>query len=263
MTTIAADRFLKRSGMAWYSVALIGQAAFIFFIVAFYVPRTFSGNFRGWNDKPLIDGYIEGDGLGNLMFILHVLGAAVITTSGLIQLMPALRNAFPALHRWSGRLFLFGAYLMASGGLMLTWARGTNFSFATGIPITIDALLIFLFATGAWILAVRGHIDSHRRWAMRTFMVVNGVWFLRIGMMAWAILAQGAGMSNTMSGPADFAIGYSAYLLPVTILQLYFVAQDSSGAAIKWLASGVLILATLFMAVGIVGAQLFMWGPYL
>ncbi|WP_292087982.1 DUF2306 domain-containing protein [Brevundimonas sp.] len=101
-----ASRLLRWAGAAWFVAAVVGQAAFIVFILAFYGLRTATGNFAGWNDKPLIDGYVAGDDLGNLVFIAHVLMAAVVTLGGLMQLWPALRRRLPRLHRWTGRAFL-------------------------------------------------------------------------------------------------------------------------------------------------------------
>ena len=62
-----------------------GQAAFVGFILAFYGTRTASGDYAGWNDKPLIDGYVAGDQTGNVVFAAHVLLASVVTLAGLIQ----------------------------------------------------------------------------------------------------------------------------------------------------------------------------------
>ena len=95
-----ASRLLRWTGAAWFVAAVVGQAAFIVFILAFYGLRTATGNFAGWNDKPLIDGYVAGDDLGNLVFIAHVLMAAVVTLGGLMQLWPALRHRLP----WPDRI---------------------------------------------------------------------------------------------------------------------------------------------------------------
>jgi hypothetical protein len=91
--------FLRRCGLIWYSVAAIGQVAFVAFIVTHYGRKTLSGDYPGWNDKPIIKGYVEGDTAGNIMFAVHVLLAAVMTLGGLMQLVPQIRKYVPALHR--------------------------------------------------------------------------------------------------------------------------------------------------------------------
>ena len=192
----SADAWLRRSGQFWYAVALVGQVAFVAFIVMFYVPRTVGGDFATWNDKELIVGHVEGDGLGNFMFITHVLGATIISLGGMLQLLPAIRKHAPAVHRWLGRAFMVMALLMATGGIMMTWLRARPPSVIGAGAITLDGALILLFAAVAWRLAVLRQIDAHSRWAMRTFMVANGVWFLRVMTMGWAIATGGVGVGG-------------------------------------------------------------------
>ena len=260
----AVQTLLKGSGVAWFSVAAVGQAAFIVFIVAFYGWRTVTGNFAGWNDKPLITGHVEGDDVGNLVFAAHVLLAAVVTLGGLMQLFPWLRRRLPTLHRWTGRAFLSIAIVLALSGVWMSVVRGTYLSVVSAVAILINGLLILVFATLAWRYARKRAFETHRRWAMRTFMVVSGVWFLRVGLMGWVVLNHGpVGMNKTMSGPADIALTFGSYLIPLAVLELYFAAGRSPNPALKLLASGVVLFATAYTAVGIFGAVMLMWGPYI
>lgn len=255
---------LRRSGLAWFLAAVLGQAAFVWMILAHYGRRTLVGDFAGWNDKPIIKGYVPGDGLGNAVFATHVLLAAVVTVGGLLQLIPSLRRRLPALHRWNGRLFFVVACLMAFGGLWLTWMRHTYLSLISAVAVSLNGVLIVVFATLAWRLALRRDFAAHRRWALRAFLVVNGVWFLRIGMMAWMLGAGGrAGMNNTLSGPVDIVLQFGAYLVPLAVLELWFRAQGSARPAMRWAIFGVMFLSTTVTALGTVGAIVFMWGPYM
>ncbi|WP_425990516.1 DUF2306 domain-containing protein [Brevundimonas sp. TWP2-3-2] len=259
-----ASKALRWSGMLWFIVAAVGQTAFIGFIVAFYGVRTVTGDFAGWNDKPLIDGYIEGDHTGNLIFAAHVLLAAVVTLGGLMQLIPVIRRKLPGLHRWTGRTFLVIAGFMALSGIWLALVRGTYLSVISNVAILIDALLILVFAGFAWRNAIKRRFEPHRIWAMRTFMVVSGVWFLRVGLMGWVIVNQGpAGLTKDMSGPIDSIMTFGSYLIPLTLLELYFAAQRSSGGTLKILAALVVVAAAAYTALGVVGTVAFMWGPYL
>ena len=260
----ASQTFLRITGRVWFVVAAIGQLAFVSFILAYYGVRTASGNWEGWNDKPLIDGHIEGDTMGNLVFVAHVLPAAIITLGGVLQLAPHIRRAAPAFHRWNGRLFLLLAYTGAASGLWLTLVRGTQLSWVATVAILIDATLIFVFATLAWRFALARRFDIHQRWAMRTFLVVNGVWFLRVGIMGWVVLNQGpVGMTENMDGPADIVLNFSAYLLPIAVLEVYYAAQRSRRALQQYTAGAFVLALTAFMAVGVFGTVTLMWGPYL
>lgn len=259
-----ATSILGWAARLWFVVAALGQAAFIYFIVAFYGTRTASGRFAAWNDKPLITGYVKGDAAGNAMFAAHVLLAAVVTLAGLAQLVPALRRAAPALHRWTGRVFLVVACFLALGGVWMTIARGSYLSAISAVAILLDAALILAFAVLAWRAALARRFDQHRRWAMRTFMVVSGVWFLRVGLMGWIVVnGRPIGMTKRMDGPADIVLAFGSYLIPLAILELYFAAERDARPAMK-LAVGALILAsTAYVAAGVFGAIMMMWGPYL
>lgn len=261
---VAGESTLRWSAVAWFATAAAGQAAFIWMIVAHYGRRTLAGDLAGWNHKPLIKGYVAGDEVGNVMFAAHALLAAVITLSGLLQLVPALRRRAPALHRWSGRLFFATAYAMALGGLWLTWERSTYLSLISAVAVSLDGVLILLFATMAWWCAIRRDFAAHRRFAMRAFLVVNGVWFLRVGIMAWVLMTGGGiGMNRSLSGPADIALQFGAYLAPVAVLEAYFRAQSGNSALVKRLVGGLIFLAAGLTAVGVAGAVAFMWGPYM
>lgn len=254
---------LRRSGLVWFCIAAVGQTAFIWMILAHFGRRTLIGDFAGWNDKPLIKGYAPGDDAGNLMFAVHVLLAAVVTLSGLMQLVPALRRRAPGLHRWNGRVFLTTAVVMALGGLWLTWGRGTYLSLISAIAVSVDGILILIFGTLAWRTAVRRDFGTHQRWAMRAFLAVNGVWFLRVGLMAWAIATGGLGMNNTLSGPADVVLQFGAYLIPLALFEAYWRAGRSTRPAVRLLVITAMALAAAVTALGVFGAVAFMWGPYM
>jgi hypothetical protein len=258
------SKVLHWAGGLWFVVAAIGQIAFIGFILAFYGVRTATGNFAGWNDKPLIDGYIKGDDLGNIVFAAHVLLASVVTLAGLMQLIPVLRRKWPKLHRWTGRTFMVIALFMALSGVWLAVVRGTYLSVISAVAILINAVLILIFAGLAWRHAVKRRFAQHQRWAMRTFMVVSGVWFLRVGLMGWVVVNRGpVGMNNTMSGPADIVMTFGSYLIPLAILELYETAKRSASGGLKALTATVLSLTAVFTAAGVFGTIAFMWGPYL
>lgn len=259
-----ASAALFLAGRLWFGVAVAGQVAFIGFILAYYGVRTATGDLAAWNDKPLIDGYVEGDGVGNLVFAAHVLLASVVTLCGLMQMLPVFRQRWPALHRWSGRTFMVIAIFMALSGIWLSVVRGTSLSIISDVAILINGGLILVFVGLAWRHAVRRRFEAHRRWAMRTFMVVSGVWFLRVGLMGWIVVNQGpVGMSGNLSGPADIVLTFGSYLIPLALLELYLAAQSSVRRWLKVLTATLLVGAAAFTAVGVFGTIAFMWAPYL
>jgi hypothetical protein len=262
--TSVDNAVLRRSAVTWFVVAALGQLAFVWMILAHYGAKTLAGNFVGWNDKPLIKGYVSGDTIGNITFAVHVLLAALVTTGGLLQLAPAIRTHAPMLHRWVGRLFFSIAIVMATSGLWLTWARHTYLSLVSGLAVSVDGALILSFTTIAWRCAVKRDFAAHRRWALRAFMVVNGVWFLRIGMMAWVLLSGGGlGMNDSLSGSADIVIQFGAYLVPLMVLEAYLRAPASRMRHAKRMIAALIFLAATITVLGVCGAVAFMWWPYM
>jgi uncharacterized membrane protein len=179
-----------------------------------------SGDFAAWErNKGLIDGHIAGDAVGNLVFLAHVALAAILTFGGALQLFPQIRSRAIVFHRLNGRLFVLAAIAAAAGGLYLIWVRGTGMKsgLAESISITLNGLFIFACAGLAWRAARRKDIPAHQRWATRLFLVVNGVWFLRVGLMAWRLVTQGAfGME-----PFFTIWNFGSYLAPLALYELY------------------------------------------
>ncbi len=259
-----SKRMLAMSGKAWFVAAIVGQLLFTLFILLFYGSRIVSGDFAAWNEKRLITGYVAGDTMGNLMFASHVLMAAIVTLGGLVQLIPSLRKRAMWFHKWNGRVFMTLSLLAAIGGIWLVWGRGSFLSITSGSSVSFNGVLIVIFAVIAWRAAVLKRIESHRRWAMRTFMVVNGVWFFRVGLMATMFFNQDrVGMTRKLDGPVDTAIQLSSYLIPLALLELYFFAQSSRSPSVKILTSAVVILATAVTILGTFGSYRFLWSPYM
>jgi Predicted membrane protein (DUF2306) len=254
---------LRRSAMAVYGAIAAGQLAFIIFLLGYYYPRTLTGNFAGWNDKPLITGHVAGDAVGNAMFAVHVLFAAVITASGLIQLVPQIRARWPRLHRWSGRTFLFSALLLALGGLWQTWVRGSFLDAIGAGGTTLNAFLILGAAAMTLRTALAKRFVVHRRWALRLFMLASAVWFIRVFYMAWAMATGGAGIGENLDGPFDLAVGYLATLLPLAICELYLRAEAGGGPGQRKVVAGLLILSVPVILAGSTGAWLMMWWRYM
>ena len=252
---ILADKALAVSAQVWFIAAVIGQWAFLYYIVAFYGPSTFSGDFPAWARNALLfKGYVAGDTAGNLTFAAHALLAGIIAFGGALQVLPQLRNRWPAAHRWNGRLFLLVACGLALSGLYLVWVRHSNPTLLGAISTSLNGALILAFAALALAAVRRRDLAGHRRWALRLYLVANAQWFMRVGFFAY-VLAQGGQPVGTKLFGDLWSFG--CFLVPLAVLELYLRAKDS-GAPPARLAMAVGLLAlTLLMSVGIAGFTLF------
>lgn len=255
-----ADRALTSAAVLWFLVAVAGQWLFVVYIIGFFGPPTLQGNFEAWNRNTFLPhGYVAGDTIGNLTLAAHVMMAAIITFGGTLQLIPQIRARAIWFHRWNGRLFVSIAFAISLAGLFLHAARGTNL--IGGIAIALNALLIMFCAGQALGYAIARDIETHRRWALRTFMVVNGVWFLRVGFAAWIVLTQGVVIKPKFDFVFFIFWAFGNYLVPLAVLELYLRTEGRAGALSKVAVAALLIGLTAVMAVGIYGAYQIFWRP--
>jgi hypothetical protein len=260
---LSADAWLRGAATLWFVSASIGLCLFGSYILGFYGPTLTSGDYTGWaENRNLIDGYVAGDAIGNLQFAAHVALAGVLTLGGLIQLVPALRRRARALHRWNGRIFLAAALVAAIGGLSLVWIRGTQSGFPEALGISLNACLILVFAGLTWRAAVRRDIADHESWAFRTFLVVNGVWFLRLGMVVYGAVGMGVLGLEDLHMEVVFPLwSFGSYLAPLAFYEIYRAARRSSHALAKGAMASLLVVLSLATLVGSAGAYMMIWSP--
>ena len=259
-----ASRALTLAATAWCVVAVAGQLMFAAYVIGFYGRAAVAGHPERWN-QVLPRGYVPGQTLGNGVIALHLLLTVLVVVGGALQLLPQLRRAAPAFHRWNGRVYVVCALLLAIGGLGMVWTRGTVGDFSQHLAISINGLLILGFAGMAWRDALARRFDRHRRWALRLWLAVAGVWFFRIGLMAWIVLNQGpAGFDpKTFQGPFLTFLAFAQYVVPLAVLELYLRVRDTGGRRARLALAAGLGGLTLLTALGIAAASMIMWLPRL
>jgi hypothetical protein len=236
---------LSAAAAFWFAVMVIGQWIFVYYIAAFYGARTLSGNFAAWAEHPFVKAYVPGDTIGNLAFAAHVMLAIAITLGGTLQLLPQIRARAVWLHRWNGRIFLSLSIVVSLAGFYMVWLRQGATPELHNLSISFNGALILIFAALAWRAGAARDIPSHRRWALRTLMVVNGVFFLRLLFSGWLLLTQ-----SEPSATMFYAFEAASFLLPLAILEFYLHARDKGGPITRAGAAAVIFGASAYMAVG-------------
>ena len=259
-----AGRRLRIAAASWFVVAVLGQLMFVVYIAGFYGHAALQGQYEVWN-KVLPHGYVAGDTINNGVVATHLAVAALITLGGALQIVSGVRRRFPAFHRWNGRVYVVAAFVMSLGGLMMKAMHGTVGGPSQALAISINAMLIMACAVMAVRHARARRFDLHRRWALRLFLVVSGVWFFRIGLMFWIIVNQGpVGFDpETFRGPALTILAFAQYLVPLLMLELYFRAQASKAPRVRIAMAAGLLASTLVTATGIIAASMILWLPRL
>jgi len=259
-----ANAALKASVRFWFVVLLLGQLLFAFTVASFYGMTAARGNIHTWT-KILSHGIISGDGMGNFALATHLISAVIIILAGTLQLIPQIRNRFPVFHRWTGRLYIVTAFTVSLAGLYLMWARGTVGDLPQHLGTSLMAILIMIFALMALRYAVARDFKTHRRWALRLYLVVSASLFIRAGIFLSLLLNRGPfGFDPaTFSGPFLTFVSFAQYLVPLAVLELYLHAQQRPGALMRIAISVLLFVLTLGMAAGIFAVTAGAWAPNL
>jgi hypothetical protein len=255
-----ADTALKVAVRFWFGVTLIGQLVFAFAIASFYTLTAVRGDYSGWR---FTHGYIPGVTKGNFAVIAHLISASLIMFAGAVQLIPQVRNRFPAFHRWNGRIYMLAAVVVSGAGVYMHWIRGSVGDVSQHIGSTGNALLMWLCAGMALRYALARDFKSHRRWALRLFIVVSASWFIRIMFFLWFMIFRGpVGIdTTTFTGPLPTALSFAQYLIPLAVLEIYLRAQDHPGALRRIATAAMLFVLTLAMAAGLFALTLGAWVP--
>lgn len=238
----AARWALRASAIAWFAPAMIGQWFFAYHVVDAFIGPAFAGNFAAWNRR-LFVGLVVGDLVGNIALVAHLFIAFILTVGGPLQFIPQIRAAAPKFHRWNGRVYISTGVLASLAALYMIWTRDTFGPDILEVAVGINGVLIIIFAVITLHYAMARRIEVHQRWALRTFMVMSGVWFTRIIYSFLDTLPVATpGIAGDMSGPTNVVIGFASYLLPLAALELYFLGKRSPNAFAKF-AVAVLVIA--------------------
>ena len=244
-----ASKYLIQTGKVWFITATIGQYAFGLYVILYFGTTAATDRFSIWN-KSLFSGIIPGDWLGNVSLVFHILLASVILFGGPLQFMHFIRNRFRRFHRYLGRVYVTLAVLISLTGVIMTIMDKSFGSFFVQLATSVSAIYICWFAVMTFKNAIRRNIQTHRRWALRLFMMANGVWFIRVWPNAWRLL------NNDLFGSyPENAVVFFTYIVPLQLilLELYFAALKKNKPGLQWTAFVIILVFTVIMAVGIYG----------
>jgi Predicted membrane protein (DUF2306) len=258
------DHLLALSGRAWFATAALGLMAFALYALVFFVPPTVMGDFAQWDRNTRMEyGYIEGDSAGNAQFAAHVMVAGTMTLAGLLQMIPALRRRYPKVHRWTGRVFLLTAVIGAATGLLMKWFRAPVVVDVQNLAISFNAVLILLMAWLTLHFALKRDFARHQRWAMRLWLVASGVWFIRVGILAWGLLHTALTGGDGPFAPDFMVVSFISYLVPWAVYEAYQLAARMGTDTAKLAMAGVMMVCAALTLVGVGGASMVFWLPLL
>ncbi|WP_420320383.1 DUF2306 domain-containing protein [Flagellimonas sp.] len=217
---------LEHTTIFWFTVTLTGQWIFAAYVAIYHGYKILENGMESMGGKHMPNGYIVGDSAGNALLASHLIIPIFVILAGPLQLVPKIQKDYRGFHKWIGRVYLPTIFILSLGGIYLTWSRprpsfGSIFQ---DIAITVEGILIILFAIQTLRFAFQKKIEQHRKWAVRLFIVASGVWFLRIGYRTWFFIEDLLGFQ--VDNFFDYW-SFASYLIPLAILELYLKVKKS------------------------------------
>ena len=119
----------------------------------------------------------------------HVVGGAIALLAGGAQFWSGLRQRHPAVHRWTGRVYLAGVVIGAASAYGMSFRAVLGWTFGIASFVMASAWVI---ATAMGVAAIRsGQVTAHREWMLRSYVVAFG--FVTFRLMLISPLFTGLG----------------------------------------------------------------------
>lgn len=242
---------LRWSGTALAAIAWFSAAFFGLYIVFFYAGAIAAGTPAQWNAN--LPGLFEArTPLGTAGIATHFAAGGIILLLGPIQLIGRIRRAWPAFHRWVGRVYVLAAFLAGIGGLSFIFVNGAIGGLAMELGFGGYGALIVLASVQTYRHArarlLPGRLALHRAWAIRLFALAIGSWLYRMDYGFWFLATGGAGHTADYRGGFDFVMDVAFYLPNLIVAEAFIRARAAPGRpAAQLAAAGLLALATAFL----------------
>jgi uncharacterized membrane protein len=187
---------------------------------------------RGLTTDLAGDSYLftPGGAVSDAAIAVHMLLGGLVTLLAPVQLAGPLRRRARTLHRWTGRVLVAAALIVAAGGLVYIASRGTVGGRPMSVAFAIYGLLLGLAAMMTWRAIRAGDLTRHRDWALRFVVLALGSWFYRLHYTVWEVATGGAGRRSDFSGPFDL-VQLVAFWLPYLVLVEWWIARPPRVAA--------------------------------
>lgn len=251
-----ANLALQAATRLIFVALVLGQLLLAVTIALFYGGAAAHGDLAGWN-RLMTHGYVVGDMLGNMAVALHLLTTVLVIAGGALQLVPAVRKRYPVFHRWVGRVYVLSAFTLCLAGLYMMWVRGSFGSLTAHIAQSIVAVLIMSSAVMTMRTAMQRDFATHRRWALRLYVLMSSALFIRGGTDLGSML-----LSTSLE--SFFAIlSFAQFVIPLLMLEMYLRTTSQSSVARKWAVAGGLFFFTVMIGAGITASTSREWSPLL
>lgn len=154
--------------------------------------------------------------------VTHIFGGTLLTLLVIVQVWPWVRGRYPAVHRWSGRVYvLAGIPLVGVPALLIAPYSGTGAS--SQISNTVWAVLWLSFTVIGYVMARRRRFARHREWMLRSFALVFGIAFNRVLLVVLMLImlprVETGGDADAMGLAVGPASGFLSWVIPLLAVE--------------------------------------------
>lgn len=166
--------------------------------------------------------YTQGGRLPNAGIFGHMLLGGLVTLLAPLQLLPLLRDRWPAVHRAIGYVLVTAAMLTAGGGLIYIAVRGTIGGTLMDLGFSLYGVCLAVAAAMTAHHARRGDRQRHRRWALRFFFLAIASWLYRVHYGLWYAATGGWASEKDFTGLFDRIQNFAFFVPYLVALEIYF-----------------------------------------
>ncbi|MFD7831023.1 DUF2306 domain-containing protein [Kitasatospora sp. NPDC059803] len=203
-TAPAPDPTSRRGGRFRWTVVLLTSLAIVGYAVGTYAQA----------DLPIAASkgglpatYAERPMAVQVTFYVHIVTAAFALLVGPFQFSTALRRRSPAVHRWTGRVYVFGVAVGSLAAFVMAFFNSVAFNGFFGFG---GLALLWAWTTWRGYRAVRDRdLPSHRAWMIRSFALTYAAVTLR-SWLGVLILLQTLTAQGHVDGQHFFDNAYAA-----------------------------------------------------
>jgi hypothetical protein len=254
------DRALQAAAASLVTAVWISAGIFGLYILAYFGGAVGDGELERWNVTLRLynpDSLAATAGIG-----LHFAAGAVLLIAGPIQLIGAVRERFPAFHRWTGRIYVASAILAGAGGLTHIAFDRTIGGPVMDVGFAIYGVLMVVCGVETLRHAMVRRIDVHRAWAIRLFALAIGSWLYRVEYGLWEVFTGSIGHTRTFDGWFDYIMDFFFFVPNLIIAELFIRARGPGGGALLKTGASLLTLgAAGLIALSTYFFTRYAWGP--
>jgi hypothetical protein len=255
------SEILSWSGAGLVAASWASAACFGIYILAFYLGAIPAGHLEQWNGN-LAGLYDRGNLAALLAMAAHLATGAIVLLLGPVQLIGAVRNRWPRVHRWLGRIYVGTAGVAGLGGLGFILTKGTIGGAPMNAGFGLYGALMVVAAVQTYRHARARRFEEHRAWAIHLFALGIGSWLYRMDYGFWLLAAHRIGHREDFRGPFDIVMAFFFYVPNLAPAELFLRAPRWPRHLVFRMSAAIALnVATLFVVVGTYYFVRYYWGP--